>query len=429
MSPVFARILRLCLLAPLLPLIACSGKSSATKPAAEDRAEPAALTITWSYWGDAWEQALNQRMIRAFERDYPGIRVQAQYRPWSEYFTWLRGQWAAGTSPDVMFLNYIPAYAALGELQPLEGYLARDQIAPADYYPALLEGFKANGHYYGLPRDNDTKVIYYNRAQFSQAGVPEPRDGWTWADLRAAATALTNTDAGRYGFGFEPEYWWLVWLWQNGGDVLDDPINPTAVRIDQPAAREALRYLQRLIQTDRVTPPPAQLNTDDMVRLFREGRLSMLFGNHTLVPAFTETPGLTWEIAPLPAGVARANVAGGAGFVVSRRSQNKDAAWLLVRYLTGAKAQAMLAESGVITPARRAISEDNIFLRQQPYRATVFVSETEYGRAVPNFARVDELYAMINRALAPVWRGEQSVDVAVDALAPQLRELLGLGGP
>lgn len=424
--------LRLLALLPLLlAFVACSDKSSApvvTATATDIAADP--VTITWAYWGDDWEAAVNQRMLRVFEREYPQIKVRTEHRPWGQYFSWLKEEWRAGRSPDVMFLNYIPTYAAMGELEPLDRFAATDAAGLSDFYPALLDGFRANGTLFGLPRDNDTKVIYYNKAHFAEAGLPVPKAGWTWEDLRRTAAALTVRDANspRYGFGFEPDYWWLVWMWQNGGEVLDDPMQPGAVLIDSPANTRSVQFLQDLVVTDRVTPPAAQLNTDDMNKLFREGKLSMVFGNHALVPWFANAPNLAWDVAPLPQEKLRVNVAGGAGFTISRRSEQKDAAWQLVRFLTSPKAQAILSESGLITPARRSVREDSIFMRQQPYQAGVFLAETEIGRPIPNFPGVTELFRVMDDGLKPVWRGERPAADVLEELAPKVREAIGLGG-
>jgi multiple sugar transport system substrate-binding protein len=412
-------------------LIAACSSGSSPAPSTLDRQEDhEPVTITWSFWGDDWETAVNERVARAFERDHSGIRIQTVQRPWSQYFAWLREEWAEGRSPDVMFLNYIPSYVATGELEPIERFIEREPDAIADIYPALLASFRSRGRLYGIPRDNDTKVIYYNRAHFAEAGIPEPHDGWTWQDLRRAAIALTQPDADRprYGFGFEPSYWWLIWLWQGGGGVLDDPFNPRTVLLDSPANAASLQFLQDLIYRDGVTPPPQALTTDAMNALFRAGRLSMVFGNHTLVPWFANEPDLAWDVAPLPQGVERVNVAGGAGFVISRRSQHQEAAWALVRYLTGPKAQAMLSDSGVIVPARRSVREDNIFIRQRPYRADIFLSETEIGRPVPSFAGGTAREQRIDQSLIPLWRGEQSAAEVLHQLQPRVEELTRLDG-
>jgi multiple sugar transport system substrate-binding protein len=410
---------------------ACAGRSQdPPAPAALAPATSEPTTITWSFWGDDWEVAVNQRVARAFESEHPDIKVRLEHHPWPDYFTWLRGEWREGRSPDVMFLNYIPAYVAMGELAPLDGFLSAVPGALSDFYPALLDGFRANGQLYGLPRDNDTKVIYYNRDHFRDAGLPEPAAGWTWEDLRRTALALTDRTASepRYGFGFEQNSWWLVWLWQNGGDVVNDPMQPTAVQLDSQANADALQFLQDLINRDGVTPPPEEQNTEAMTALFGQGRLSMMFGNHALVPRLANTPNLSWDVAPLPTGRMPANVAGGAGFTISERSPNKDAAWQLVEFLTSYKAQAIFAESGVITPARRSVRENSIFLRQQPYHADVFVAETEFGNAMPNFPGVTEMFRIIDEALLPVWRGERSVADVLRELAPRIEETIGIAG-
>ena len=429
--PRTGRALSLLALLSLLFLAACSKDHA---PRARQNAPPSGLaepvTVTWSFWGDDWEVIANQRIVRAFEREYPQIKVNMVHRPWNSYFTWLRSEWAEGRSPDVMFLNYIPSYAGSGELEPVDRFVAGDAAQLADFYPALLDSFRFDGRLYGFPRDNDTKVIYYNRAHFQAAGLPEPTADWSWEDLRRAALALTKSrpQEQRYGFGFEPEYWWLTWIWQNGGNVVDDPYRPNVALLNSPANIEALQFLQDLIYVDKVTPPASQLNTDAMNQLFRQGRLSMMFGNHTLVPWFANEPELSWDVAPLPRNLARVNVAGGAGFVMSSRSQNKEAAWQLMRFLVSPKAQALLAGSGVITPARRSVREDSIFLRQAPYHAEVFLQETELGRPVPNFPGVTEMERAVDEGLGALWRGERSAADVLRDLQPKVERIVAAAG-
>src|SRR4051812_26005779 len=98
MATVLRRRLPLFLLLPLLLLLAaCSDSDKKTAPpAVSESAAAPATTITWSFWGDAWELAVNRRVVRAFEREHPEISVQIEHHPWGEYFTWLKGEWAAG---------------------------------------------------------------------------------------------------------------------------------------------------------------------------------------------------------------------------------------------------------------------------------------------------------------------------------------------
>jgi multiple sugar transport system substrate-binding protein len=195
--------------------------------------------------------------------------------------------------------------------------------------------------------------------------------------------------------------------------------------LGEPAAIEALEFLADLVHADRSTPPPdVLLSSEQITQLFRDGRLAMAFGNHNKVPALANEPNLEWDVVGLPMRRERANLAGGAGYTISTTSQHKDAAWALVRFLEGERGQALFAESGAITPARRSVREDNIFLRQQPYNARVFAEESEFGRPNLNIPQTSEPDRLVEAALAPVWRGERSAAQAVEQLLPDLRRLV-----
>jgi multiple sugar transport system substrate-binding protein len=149
-----------------------------------------------------------------------------------------------------------------------------------------------------------------------------------------------------------------------------------------------------------------------------------MFGNHGEIPGLVENSDLNWDVAPLPRGRQAVNFAGGAGYTISKLASDKEAAWRFVRFLVGPKGQAVFAESGAITPARRSVREDNIFLRQQPYTSTVFVEQTELGRANLMFPGADAVSSALDRALAPVWTGERSAADAIAAVTPEIEALL-----
>jgi multiple sugar transport system substrate-binding protein len=421
----------------LLPLLAsCLPAASPTtpdRPTSRRQVTPAqdqaTTTVSWSFWGDPWELEVNRRVARAFQAEHPQIKLELIHQPWDQYFNWLETQWQQGQAPDVMFLNNVRGYAARGHLAPLDGYLQQDGFELADFYPRLLELFNFRGSYYGLPRDNDTKVIYYNRAIFEDAGLEPPRAGWTWTDLRNLANRLTRRDAlGRplvYGFAFETETWWRIWVWQNGGDILNDPFSPTLVRLGEPEAVDAIQFLADLVLYDRVTPPPDILRSSSRItQVFREGRAAMVFGGHGKIPVLAEEPSLKWDVVGLPRREQAVNLAGGAGYTISALSEQKEAAWALVRFLESEKGQAMFAESGLIVPARRSIREDSIFLRQQPYNAKVFTEEAELGRPNLNMPVAGEVTRLTEIGLAPVWTGQRSPAEAIADLVPQLQGLL-----
>ncbi|MFQ6058038.1 MAG: ABC transporter substrate-binding protein [Anaerolineae bacterium] len=412
-------------------LVRCTGTVSAPTPTPTTTPLPTPVAVTWSFWGDPWEVDINMRVINTFQVEYPHITILARTVPRDIYFDWLEAQWAQGQWPDVMFLDDIPLYAARGLLENLDPYIAKDDYDLSDFYPGLLELFKYQDSLYGLPRDNDTKVIFYNKQLFDEAGLPYPSDDWTWQDLRELALKLTRREdvmgkIVQYGFAYEPMEWWILWVWQNGGEVFDDDFAPTRTTINSPQAIEALQFLADLTNVDQVTPPfEVQRSSLSIGRLFQKGQLAMAFGNHALVPAFAQIEGLRWDVVGLPRGKLKVNVAGGAGYAISSRSQHKEAAWTFLKFLESLKGQALFTEAGVAVPARRSVGQSEVFLGHSlPYNARVFLEETELGRPFPTFSGASQVMETFDRALKPLWRGQETAQEVIEKVVPKVNALL-----
>ena len=382
------------------------------QPGIGDPAHP--VTLTWSFWGDEAEIDINKRLAKQFETENPGIKINMIYDSWTNYFTDLKTIWTGDKAPDVMFMDNIPTMANDGKILSIEPLIKRDQFDTTDFYAGLLDMFRYDGSLYGLPRDNDTKVIYVNLDMLKEAGIAIPQGGWTWQDLLADATKLTKRDANgqvsQYGFAFEPDYWWKLWVWQNGAEVYDNyqpPLPPTHLLLNNKAASDGVQFFADLINKAKVTPSYEDMNSSDKIAsLFATNKLAMAFGNHADIPVFGKTAGLHWDVVPLPAGQQRVNVLGGAGYVINKTTQHPDEAWTFVKWLTGPVGQALLADTGLVVPARKSVREDNIFLRQQTYNTQVFLQETELGHKYPEFLMSDDIDSLMDTDIEPVWKGQ-----------------------
>jgi multiple sugar transport system substrate-binding protein len=268
-------------------------------------------------------------------------------------------------------------------------------------------------------------VIYYNKALFDEAGIPYPKSGWTLEDLRQAALKLTEKngdDITQYGFAYEPDEWWRLWVWLKGGELYDNDFSPTRLLLDSPEAIGALQWLSDLTNVDRVTPPyEIQKTSLNIGQLFQDGKLAMCFGNHALIPAFAAKSSLKWDVVGIPAGKTRLNAAGGSGYVIPANSKNKEAAWTFLKWLESSKGQAIFTETGVIVPARRSVGHADIFLKQDPpHNASVFLEETERGRPNPMFKGIQGIQSALNESLVPLWQGKVSAETAVRDLVPRV---------
>jgi multiple sugar transport system substrate-binding protein len=390
-------------------------------------------TIVWSFWGDPGELPPNYEVIEAFEAQHPDIKIEVQHAPWGSYFDRLQTQMAGGTAPDVMFLNNIPSYASRGVLMPLDDLIAADDFDTGTYLEGLIDVFSHEGQVYGFARDNDTNVLYYNADLFDEAGVDYPDETWRWDDIREAAAALTLTDArGRaiqFGLALEKNRY-PQWIYQNGGRIVDNPLDASEFYMDSPEAKEAIQFIADMILEDGSVPSfDAMQELGSTTELFSTGRVAMVMTNAARIPTFMDAS-FTWNVAPLPAGPegVRANSLGGAGYVMSSNTEHPEEAWEFLKFLAGPEGQSIFASTGVAVPASfRDPAVAQAFLNACPENidCQVFLDETANGIPAPVFPGWREIEnTIVIPHLDLIYTGDMEADSALDRMAAQVRDFL-----
>jgi len=182
-----------------------------------------AQKLVLASWGSQEEIKAYQEVLKVFQERNPGIQVEYINIPSGEYLAKITAMMAAGTPPDVFFLNNIdfPGMASRGVLAPLDAFIQRDKYPTADIFPGILKAFQWEGKQYGLPRDVSNLVVFYNRTLLRKAGLPDPKPDWTWEDFLRYAKALTVEKDGKrvqWGVSFQTFYlFWEPWVWSAGG--------------------------------------------------------------------------------------------------------------------------------------------------------------------------------------------------------------------
>ncbi|MCB8958686.1 MAG: extracellular solute-binding protein [Ardenticatenales bacterium] len=176
-------------------------------------------------------------------------------------------------------------------LAPLGDYLdSSDQIAAADFYANTLDAFRWDGELWCIPQNLSSLVVYYNADLFAAAGLPLPADDWYWDDFLAAARALTLDLDGdgridQYGAGIEPALFRLApFVWQLGGEIVDDPAAPGRLTLDEPAALEAFQWFVDLQVQEGVVPDATAEAAETSESRFLNGRLAMYFNSAAARP-------------------------------------------------------------------------------------------------------------------------------------------------
>jgi multiple sugar transport system substrate-binding protein len=393
-------------LAVLFSLIGCTG------------GEPS--TVSFMVFGDPAEQQAYQMLVDAFSEKYPNITVEMIHIPsQGDYRERLATDYAAGTPPDISFMNYrhYAAFAAKGLLEPVAPRLAESEVIAADeFYPIALEAFTWRGELMCLPQNISSLVVYYNQDLFDQAGLPYPADDWTWAEFLETAVTLTQDTDGdstidQYGLGVEPTIQRLSpFVWQNGGQVVDSDTNPTTLFIDVFPAIEALEWFTALQTEHHVVPDRVAETSQDSESRFLAGTTAMYLNSRRVTPTFREIESFTWDVAPLPRGQEEAGVLHSDGYCLSATAEDKEAAWQFIEFANSAEGQTIVAQAGRTVPSLMAVAESPAFLdpNQLPSRSRVWLDTADTLRLVPIISTWEEIEGIADEEIERAFYGDIS---------------------
>lgn len=371
----------------------------------------AQTNITFSLWGSPQEGAVWQKIAEAFEAEHPDINVNIEVADWNSYWEKLRVQVSGGTPPDVFAMDapLYPDWQSRGALLNLQPYLDAAPDMLEGIYPITLEAYKTDEGMFGLPRDFQTIVLFYNKDMFDEAGVDYPTEDWTWDDFREAAAALTidkdgNGSIDQWGAWaevYDMEPLWGPVVWSHGGQIVD--IDAGETLIDSAEARAGFEFIRSVWLDDKSMPTSEQLSQYGWDGLLSKVA-AMGFSGHWSVPEYAEA-GLNLGVVPVPAGPAgRKTMVNSAGFVISANSRNPDAAWEFVQFATSEAGQAELARIGLAIPIRESVATSDAYLGQEAdIDHQVFVDALDYANVKPSFRGYEEWSGAVGDALSMAW--------------------------
>jgi multiple sugar transport system substrate-binding protein len=414
--------LRLLMVASLLALGAggCGGDEE------EAGGDKAAGEVSFMVFGDPDEIQGFRNMIAAYKREQPGVTVKLiEASDRDDLLARLATSFAGGTPPDLFLLNYryYGQFASKGVLEPIEDRVeGSDVFQEDDFYEEALQAFRFDGTLTCLPQNISSLVVYYNKDLFRKAGVAEPKAGWTWADMVAAAKKLTTTGKTKvYGLGVEPVVIRLApFVWSAGGELVDDDESPTHFTLDSPEAQEAMADFFELRLVDEVIPSEEEAESEDLETRFLNGRLAMLLESRRATPTFRSIKTFDWDVAPLPQHEEAASILHADGYCMTKSSKNKDTAWDFMEFALGPDGAAIVAESGRTVPSLKEVAESDVFLdpSAKPASSQVFLDAIPSIRNVPAISTWPE----IEDAVEPMMEEALYKGESTEGLAREIRQ-------
>jgi multiple sugar transport system substrate-binding protein len=370
------------------------------------------------------ETALLESLLYRFSVENPDILVK--YEPITgDYRQALLTAIASGTEPDVFYMDIFwwEELARNDTILPLDDLMASTGTSKEDFIPSLIDAFTFNGQVYGIPKDFNTLGMFYNTELFDAAGLDYPTDDWTWDDLKSAAEQLTDTsdaNAPVYGFCTPPDPGrFPAFVFQSGGTVMSEDFSETT--LDSEEAIAAAEFYTSFRNED-IGAIPADLGEGWQGTLFGKGQCAMVYEGGWLIPYLRDSfPNTQYGVVLPPAGPGgEGNLIFTVAWGISKNTENPEAAWRVVEFLTNEASQQTVLESGFALPSRASLQESEYFTNN-PNAATIFRGATEGARPFFWGSVGSDVNDQMQKALERIFTEGQAVEESLQEAAEGVR--------
>ncbi|MFC4728122.1 sugar ABC transporter substrate-binding protein [Coralloluteibacterium thermophilus] len=384
--------------------------------------------VVLRFWVMGREGEVVAQLIPEFEARNPGIRVRLQLLPWTSAHEKLLTAFAADALPDIVPLGntWIPEFAAIGALEPLDARIAASPaVDRGDYFEGIWDTNVVDGRTLGVSWYVDTRLIYYRKDLLARAGYDAPPTTWAgWRESMRAVRRVVDPDAYAILFPLN-EYEPLVALGlQSGEPMLRDGGRYGNFR--GPGFREAFAFYLGAFE-EGLAPRMSNTQISNVWNEFGRGYFAYYVSGPWNIAEFRrrmpEALQEQWGTAPLPGRDGPgASVAGGSSLVIFRSSRHKDAAWKLVEFLSEPAMQERFhALTGNLPPRRSTWAAPA--LQADPH-AAAFREQLERTRPTPKVAEWERIVIEMQRMAERVVRGQQTADEGLEALDARVDAIL-----
>lgn len=309
-------------------------------------------------------------------------------------------------------------FAENGYLTDLAPLIERDQAElDLDDIPTVMWTTGSCGEQQiAFPLVGYAGVLAYNQAAFDAAGLAVPT---TVADLVAAAETL-STD-GRAGIvmngqrGTPAAQDWMFYMLMNGGSILGPDGKPA---INSAVNVEALEIYAELF--DYAPDGAASYAWGERVTSFSDGSSMMMVDwsaglDYMKDGAVPVSGSAAITTTPVKEGMDPVYPFGGWGVGINRDSDNQEAAWEFIKWLSSPEVQKQYVELGG-KPIRRSTLTDPDLNAKYPFLSTILeVVENGDGDFRPRITQYSQIEDAVGLAVNLVITGQSTAQEALDA--------------
>jgi multiple sugar transport system substrate-binding protein len=304
------------------------------------------VSLSLTDFGNPVEQMpMWDQLLPLFHEQHPHIELKVNPTP-DRYTEKLTAQFVAGDAPDLFgaCCDFLPQTAQRGQSLSLDAYVERD-ISEEDYQDwnqQVLAVWTVEGNLYALPQYTGTEALYYDVALFDELGVDYPGGEWTHDDYIEVGKAFIHMDdlgkQDRWGVAFQSNHHVAMLQMevnQWGGHFVN-PEDDTHCVLDEAPAQAAFEWLRSAIFDLNVVPSMIQIEHMGGTNLLGADRTAMVEEGSWRIRWMVDHVQKKWDLQVIANGpVQRAALATIDGFSIWKGTKNPDAAWDVMKFVTG----------------------------------------------------------------------------------------------
>lgn len=412
--------------------LALAGCAAPAAPAAgtEAPAEPIVLNALFPSGGPLWGEYLD-RVTEDFKAR-ENIELKYSTLPFVQLMDKQLTLVAAGSADvDVFGTHYAQIGRFIEALFPLNDFAAQDGVESADYVEGSFDAFTGQGNLLAIPYTFDLRALYYRTDLFEAAGISAPPT--TWDELIETATAL-NAPPDLYGYLIvgkgDPalrEYSDL--LWENGGDFLENGLEPSPPAWNQPAGVEALEWWYDLVHTHQLSPPGTpSYGWEENSQLWTAGQAAMSkqWGPGASLDPDQSVIADKFSIAPLVGNKTNITTAVCHGRAINLHSAQAEAAWKFIRYITAQPAMVDLHDSIGARPAHLGALNEAIETAEgiSALNLAASLAGAANGYTWPLFPEFSEIQPILWGEIEKVLSDQKSAQEGLDFAARESEKIM-----
>lgn len=309
---------------------------------------------------------LEQTLISSYEKANPNVVIQVEALQDTPYKEKFKAYTSSDSLPDIFMVWGQPSFFEAVMKGGYAAELNKDDYDSYDFLKGSFDGFSLDGKLYGLPRNTDYMVLYYNKKILQENGLTPPA---STDDIEKAAQTLSSKGIGAVSIG-GGDKWPLAYLFndivvkQTGSDAAVK----TAVsskNFNSPELLKAATYLQKLAKDGVFQKSYLTDDTGAAMNLFGQGKTAMYYSGEWDMgmansPSFSDEfkNNLAVEAFPVVSGGTGKNTDimawNGGGYALNAKSKNLDAAKKFLNYMMKPENWTKTGwQSGGVVPAQK----------------------------------------------------------------------------